>query len=171
MVSFSTAIRNCFKKYAKFKGRAMRSEYWWWQLFAGLTIGLASGGASLSVGLESGGASFYSQLTIPDRSFHSEGLTQIDPFSSMAILVLFLPSQAVFVRRLHDINRSGWWILAWALMSVGTGAIGAAFIGSGFVALGRVIIGVSFTAIFIHQMVWMVTGGDAAPNDYGLRDV
>ena len=29
MVSFSTAIRNCFKKYAKFKGRAMRSEYWW----------------------------------------------------------------------------------------------------------------------------------------------
>lgn len=160
MVSFSTAIRNCFKKYAKFKGRAMRSEYWWWQLFAGLTIGLASGGAS-----------FYSQLTIPDRSFHSEGLTQIDPFSSMAILILFLPSLAVFVRRLHDINRSGWWVLAWALMCVGTGAIGAACIGSGFVVLGGVIIGVSFTAIFIHQMVWMVTGGDAAPNDYGLRDV
>ena len=41
MVSFSTAILNCFKKYAKFKGRAMRSEYWWWQLFAGQIAALA----------------------------------------------------------------------------------------------------------------------------------
>ena len=32
-VTFGEAISVCFKKYATFKGRARRSEYWWWQLF------------------------------------------------------------------------------------------------------------------------------------------
>lgn len=32
-VSFGEAISTCFKKYATFKGRARRSEYWWFMLF------------------------------------------------------------------------------------------------------------------------------------------
>ncbi|MFW2437304.1 MAG: DUF805 domain-containing protein [Parvibaculales bacterium] len=88
----------------------------------------------------------------------------------MVGLILFLPSLAVFVRRLHDINRSGWWVLAWVAMYFGFGAIGGAFIGLGLEALERVTISVSFTAIFIHQMIWMVTEGDAASNNYGSRD-
>jgi len=41
-------------------------------------------------------------------------------------------------------------------MYFGFGAIGGAFIGLGLEALERVTISVSFTAIFIHQMIWMV---------------
>jgi len=157
MVSFSTAILNCFKKYAKFKGRAMRSEYWWWQLFAGQIAALASS------------IDFFFLVISYFNNHRPESLLYFTPFSGVVGLILFLPSLAVFVRRLHDINRSGWWVLAWVAMYFGFGAIGGAFIGLGLVALGRVTISVSFTAIFIHQMIWMVTEGDAASNNYSSR--
>ncbi|MBM5575555.1 DUF805 domain-containing protein [Deefgea sp. CFH1-16] len=43
-MKFEESIRTCFSKYADFKGRAVRSEYWWWVLFtflAGVALSLA----------------------------------------------------------------------------------------------------------------------------------
>lgn len=44
-MTFTESIRTCFRKYADFKGRATRSEFWWWVLFnviAAFVLGLIS---------------------------------------------------------------------------------------------------------------------------------
>ncbi len=80
-MTFTESIKICFSKYAEFNGRATRSEYWWFVLF----IFLVS--AVLNVINHSG------------------------VLASIFSLVVLLPSLAVAVRRLHDTNRSGWFLL------------------------------------------------------------
>ena len=90
-MSFVEAISSCFRNYASFSGRAVRSEYWYWYLFAAIVL-IVFGAI--------------------DKSLYP-GLA-MGPFSyvSMAVgLALILPSLAVLVRRLHDIDRTGWWVL------------------------------------------------------------
>ncbi len=74
-----------FKKYAVFAGRASRKEYWMFFLF-NVIITLVLGAAEGVIGTEG---------TI--------GL--------LFMLAVLTPSIAVSVRRLHDTNRSGWWLL------------------------------------------------------------
>lgn len=83
-MTFGQAISTCFSKYVMFTGRAARPEYWYWVLFSVI--------ASLAVGIIDHAASF--------------GLLRI-----IFILVTFLPGLAVLIRRLHDVDRSGWWWL------------------------------------------------------------
>jgi uncharacterized membrane protein YhaH (DUF805 family) len=90
-MDFMTAVRTCFSKYVDFSGRARRSEYWYFALFSFL-VGIAT--SILDAILGTG----YDDTT--------GGLV-----NSLGGLVLFLPSLAVAVRRLHDIGRSGWWFL------------------------------------------------------------
>lgn len=88
------------KKYADFSGRAQRSEYWYFLLFYFLIsfgLGLVDWMTG-SVNTQSG----YGLLT---------GL-----FS----LAMLIPSIAVGVRRLHDTDRSGWWILMALLPLIGS---------------------------------------------------
>src|SRR5262245_42546292 len=87
-MNFGQAIASGFKKYVDFTGRAARSEFWFWTLFAVL--------ASIV-----GGAIDY--VLFPGMI--------ASPIQSIIGLVLFLPGLAVSVRRLHDIDRTGWWIL------------------------------------------------------------
>ncbi|MDP4823521.1 MAG: DUF805 domain-containing protein [Aestuariivirgaceae bacterium] len=95
--SFGGAITTCFQNYARFQGRASRSEYWWFMLFSLLLqMGFALVDAAI-FGLPEGGT----------------GL-----FGGLAGLALLLPTIAVTARRLHDVNRSGWW----QLISLGVGA-------------------------------------------------
>ena len=78
------------QRYAKFSGRARRKEYWLFVLaFTVLNL--------LAVAIDTAGS--FDQSSDP-------GL-----FSSIVILGLLIPSLAVTVRRLHDTNRSGWWVL------------------------------------------------------------
>jgi uncharacterized membrane protein YhaH (DUF805 family) len=84
-MGFGQAIATCFGKYASFNGRASLAEYWWWFLFRLLVLVPAFG---VDIGV-----------------FHS----RFPVFALIAIFVLFLPSLAVAVRRLHDINCAGWW--------------------------------------------------------------
>jgi uncharacterized membrane protein YhaH (DUF805 family) len=86
-MDFGTAVRVCLRKYATFSGRASRSELWWFVLFECLVSAAAS---VLDVGI---------------------GASDVKPITALAGLALLLPSLAVAVRRLHDIDYSGWWIL------------------------------------------------------------
>ncbi len=86
-MGFGQAITTCFRKYAVFSSRASRSEYWFFALFEVLLM-IATGVAdAFAIGNPSG------------------------PFSGIASLIILLPALAVTVRRLHDTDRSGWWIL------------------------------------------------------------
>ena len=90
-MGFIEAIKTCFKKSFVFKGRARRSEYWWWVLFSFLF--------SFSTSFIGG--------FIPKDKLWVAGI-----FSFIVILgsiYFFIVNAAVTVRRLHDIGRSGWW--------------------------------------------------------------
>ena len=87
-MTFTQAIAAGFQNYVNFTDRAARWEFWYWVLFALL--------ASLVAGL------------IDLALF---GDSTISPINSLVGLALFLPGLAVSVRRLHDIDRSGWWVL------------------------------------------------------------
>jgi len=97
------AVQRFFKKYATFTGRASRSEFWWW-IFANVIVvavleilALVTGGAG---GLDpAGNAAAPSGL----------GLVFLVVLIAWG-LATFVPHLALIVRRLHDTNKSGFWI-------------------------------------------------------------
>ncbi len=80
----------CMRHYADFSGRANRSEYW---LFVLVFVII------------------YFVCFIIDYNAFWSGQMTIMPLSTIAYLVHFIPGLAVLVRRLHDTERSGWWML------------------------------------------------------------
>lgn len=87
-MGFYQAIASVVRNYAVFRGRAPRSEFWFWQLFY-LIMAVCLG--------------IFDQATYP--------LDEGSPFASIFGVLALLPGLTVWVRRLHDINRSGWWLL------------------------------------------------------------
>ena len=85
-----------FKKYATIEGRASRSEFWWFALFWVL-------GDILFGVLD---AVLGSQFGEPDIFGNQPGVLNL--LYNLAVLV---PIVCVTARRLHDVNRSGWWQL------------------------------------------------------------
>ncbi|MGR5061382.1 DUF805 domain-containing protein [Photobacterium sp. DNB22_13_2] len=87
------------KKYAVFKGRARRQEYWYFFLF-NIIISIALSMIDSALGNPGAG----------------EGAGLIGTIYSLAILI---PSIAVGVRRLHDTGRTGWWMLLGLIPLIG----------------------------------------------------
>lgn len=148
--SFGEAIKVCFTKYITFKGRASRSEYWWFTLFT--TLGSAVGGG-LEAAMGNDGAAI----------------------SGLFGLATFLPSLAVTVRRLHDTDRSGWWVggfyLAMVVFGFVVGIIFAIASQTGDprnTGLGLLsIFGIAIFAYGIAMLVFMVSRGTRGPNRFG----
>jgi uncharacterized membrane protein YhaH (DUF805 family) len=92
-VTFGEAVSDGFSKYATFNGRTSRSGYWWFYLFYVLVVI----GASIV-----------------------DAVIKIPILAGLAVLALFLPTLAVLVRRLHDTDHSGWWVLISFVPLVGT---------------------------------------------------
>ena len=95
-MGFSEAVRSFWSRYAMFKGRSRRSEYWYIQLFLIIT-NLAA--AAIDLALMDGDV---------DRFIANGGGGIV---GLVWILVTILPALAVLVRRLHDTGKSGWWAL------------------------------------------------------------
>ncbi|MDV6329778.1 DUF805 domain-containing protein [Asticcacaulis sp. 201] len=76
-----------FVKYADFNGRARRAEYWQWFAFQSFA------GVIFEVLRLSGGNRF------------------IVLFQGLFSLAILIPSIAVAVRRFHDTDRTGWWVI------------------------------------------------------------
>jgi uncharacterized membrane protein YhaH (DUF805 family) len=107
-VGFTEAIQSGFQNYVNFEGRADRAAYWWWVLFT-IIVSVIAGAIDRAIGS--------SILTTPEAAGVSGATVGI--LTSIASLVLFLPSLAVLVRRLHDTDRSGWWVLINAIPLIG----------------------------------------------------
>ena len=115
-MTFGQAITSGFRNYVTFSGRAARSEYWYWTLFVVLVTLAAA---------------------IIDRAIF-EDPTETGLFQPLVSLALFLPGIAVAVRRLHDLDRTGWWLL------------------------------IVFTVIgIIVLLIWDCIKGTSGPNRYG----
>ena len=114
-MGFTEAISSGFSNYVGFSGRASRSEYWYWTLFA-IIVSLVA----LVIDL----------FVFPDMD--------VRPVNTIVSLALFLPGLAVAIRRLHDLDRTGWWFL------------------------------IAFTVIgLILLLVWDCMKGTTGPNRYG----
>ena len=105
-MNFTQSISTCMRKYVTFSGRATRSEFWWFYLFTVLVNLVATSQAS----------SFVPTLLDGQDMTENESSYFLNNFfflylSTITSLILLLPSLAVAVRRLHDVGRSGWWIL------------------------------------------------------------
>jgi uncharacterized membrane protein YhaH (DUF805 family) len=116
-MDFWQAIKSGFSNYVTFSGRAIRSEYWYWLLFTGLA----------GLGTE-----------ILDSAIFATNIPAASPLNGVFNLITFLPSLAIAVRRLHDIDRTGWWVL------------------------------IAFTIIGIFVLIyWACVKGTDGPNRYG----
>jgi len=83
-MNFIQAIKSGFSNYVNFSGRAIRSEYWYWVLFTVLG------------------------MIVTEIIDYAIGTPVTYWIFGLAVL---LPGIAVGVRRLHDLDRSGWWLL------------------------------------------------------------
>lgn len=116
-VSFFDAIPLALENFGDFEGRATRGEYWWFCLSNFLLNIIVSW-----LGVFLFGAGSDAQVLL----------------YWAVTLVMAVPSFSVFVRRLHDTGRSGWWwLLSWTI-------IGA-----------------------IPLLIWLADEGDVRENEYG----
>ena len=113
MVGFGEAVSRGFRKYFTFSGRATRAEIWWWILFTVLAVIV---------------------LGVVDTFTGPMGIV-----GDLFRLAALIPSLALGARRLHDINRTGWWLLLLFVLVVG----------------------------WIVLIVWAIKRGDKGPNKYG----
>ena len=81
-MNFVESIQTCYKKFFDFSGRASKSEYWWFQLYNAIIYVL---------------------------SFVFQG--DLVLLLSILIIVNLIPVYAVGVRRIHDSDKSGWFVL------------------------------------------------------------
>ncbi|WP_410814586.1 DUF805 domain-containing protein [Micromonospora sp. 067-2] len=86
------AIKSVLSQYVGFRGRARRSEYWWFALFT-VILSIVTGILDSALGTKIGSEP------------SSTGVIGL-----IVSLALLLPTLAVSVRRLHDTDRSGWWL-------------------------------------------------------------
>lgn len=99
------------KRYAQFGGRSRRREFWMWVLF---NLVVAAVLATIDTLIGFGGTSAVTSPYGASYSWYSNG-----PLSLIWTIATFVPNLSVSVRRLHDIDKSGWWLLILLVPLVG----------------------------------------------------
>ena len=163
------------KKYATFSGRAPRAEFWWFILFLMISYILFWFAV---VGAVSGMAASQTEPSL--GIIGAIGVAGI--LMLLVWLALIIPSIAVQVRRLHDTNRSGWWIggfyliyLAYVVLifSAMSSALAAGADGStdmaaaGPLMAGSGILGLLMLVYGIVLLVFFCLPGTRGANSYG----
>lgn len=137
------------QRYADFSGRAPRAEYWWY--FLGTLIA-------------------YLVVSIIENVVGLDGMVgPYGPISLILMLGLLVPGLAVTVRRLHDTDRSGCWVLVavvpYFILGVMAGMATAAGSMAGLAGVG--LLGLVAMAGVIVLLVFMVLQGTRGSNRYG----
>lgn len=137
------------KKYADFTGRAPRAEYWWYAL-ALLVVFLVVNIVENLVGLGGMVGAVYGPLFV------------------ILWLATIVPNIAVGVRRLHDTDRSGWWLLLCAPYGLATAFMVQSVENGGMSGLGTAAIlsAIGFICAIV-LLVFMVLPGTSGPNRFG----
>ena len=149
MTAIGWALRP-LKHYADFNGRAPRAEYWCYSL-AAFVAGVV--------------------VDVVDRFTFGPVYGDQGPLAVLFTLAVLIPGAAVAVRRLHDIDRSGWWFLlnVWSYFFLLARAVKRSAVqlfdglpsGAGFLIVLAVLVCVVMSFIF------MITPGTEGENRYG----
>ncbi len=148
MISFRTAVATCFRKYFRMSGRASRAEYWWFALFYVLLLI---------------GTSVVDFFVFGPQTFSSE---TGGPISTVAGVLVWIPSFTVLIRRMHDIDLAGYFILApiaFAAVGIAVGALMGSLLG----AATGIVVGAIIVAGVLLQFYWLVRPSDAQDNRFG----
>ena len=114
IMTFIEAIKSCFKKYFSIKGRASRSEYWWFQAFfipSFLFVTLATEAENLANA--------------------SESIIWFYVACLVVVLLSMIPLITVTIRRFHDTNKSGWYFFLGLIPFIGSLIVTAMMIPEG----------------------------------------
>ena len=137
------------QKYADFTGRAPRAEYWWYVL-AIVILGIVLTIIESILGLRGMVLGIYGPLTV------------------LFWLATIVPGLAVSVRRLHDTNRSAWWLLLMVPYLLSAVMMAMAVAGGGFAAVGTAgMLGIVGLVCAIVLLVFMVLPSTPGANSYG----
>ena len=136
-MNFQTSVKTCFKKYATFDGRASRSEFWYFYLF---TYGI------------------YAILIISSINIASIFGWLLAGF----FLATFIPFLAVTARRLHDINKSGWF----QILPLPFSFLDRLLVRSSQEGLS-ILFGLITLGLYIYLIVLYCTKGEKKKNKYG----
>ena len=139
-MSFQESIATVFKKYFIFNGRASRSEYWWFYLFL-----------------------FLMGVVFTILSNIASSYEVVDLIFNLGVLI---PSISVAVRRLHDINKSGWYVLI-PLIPLPFFLLLTFIHKIEYVAMIEIILGLGLIALSIYLIYLLAKTGDKGPNKYG----
>lgn len=90
-MNFQQAVKSGFQNYSNFQDRASRSEFWWWVLFT-VIVGIVA-------------------AIIDTTVFGVADPKEMGPVDLVTTLALLSPNIAMNARRLHDVDKSGWWML------------------------------------------------------------
>jgi uncharacterized membrane protein YhaH (DUF805 family) len=150
------------KRYADFSGRSRRKEYWMFFLgvmlfyLAVIILMIILAGGRLATVMNGGAASGGGMMGL------MVGFGIIGIVALLSWLLLLVPSIAVGVRRLHDIDRSGWWLMLgygpW-LASVALGMAQSTDLAG--------IVGIVSNIGFLVLLVFSVMSGTDGPNRFG----
>jgi uncharacterized membrane protein YhaH (DUF805 family) len=165
-MGFGGAIKHNFRHYADFKGRAQRSQFWWWYLFL-IVVQVVVSIIDSALGLQIGRST--TDVTVGDTTIPlvDRGLGALQ---ALLFLALVLPTLAVAVRRLHDTEHSGWWILSAVLLEVLgiVATIIAVAAGAGVAVLAILgIVFIGMAVLLVILLVFWVQKGTDGPNQYG----
>ena len=130
------------KRYAEFSGRSRRKEYWMYVLMI-VILAVVIGFVERAAGL-------------------TGMVGPYGPLSAILLLGTFIPSLAVGIRRLHDTNRSGWWML----LGIAPYAASIALLLSGNIAAAGMVAIVALIAAVV-LLIFMVLEGTKGQNGYG----
>lgn len=156
-----------WQKYFQFSGRSRRKEFWMFVLFniiAGIILQILDDILGTKYGATTPiitGEAFMDSMNI----YLSQGTGILGTIYSLAVII---PNLALAVRRLHDVNRSGLWLLAIIIPSViSIASVFLALLAPMIGGLIAMVCGLSILVLAILLLVWYCTEGTAGPNKYG----
>lgn len=151
----------CFKHYADFSGRARRKEFWFFTLFNFIIFLALSIGYVVQI----------AALAIQDPDMDDPMVLILKMFTSPFFIILliyslavFIPTLAVSVRRLHDIGRSGTWLIIYYGISFTLGFFTSIW---DVTTLIGIIAFLASIALFVVYIVWMATDSKPGDNEWG----
>lgn len=177
-MTFTEAVRTCFRKYVTFSGRASRSEYWWFVLFVLLGNAVLSAVDAAIFGPN------VTTETVSNAAGDTRTITRTGngPLVSIFGLATLLPGLAAGWRRMHDTGRSGLYLLYPLIVMVGIGTF-AAFTGAvdgllpgaegeitpfqGLAGLVLVLASIVFLISPLLVLWWLTRPSQPGSNEYG----
>ena len=95
------------KRFFDFSGRSRRMEFWMFVVLV-VIVSIVTGILDVQLGL---GGSVSGSSEIGDGSVSASGNFNAGILTLVWLLIILIPSLALSIRRMHDQDRSGWWIL------------------------------------------------------------